>query len=236
MSRTWSAGKPSSGVTSGGASGHRADDSPGDFADAAVAQVGDVEAAAPIQCDVGREEQGRAGCGGAIAGEARVSVGREGADGAVRRHLADPVVERVGDVEVACGIDRHALRPVQLGVDGRRAVAAVSGQAGARHRRDGAIGRDPADHVVARVGDVQVARGVEGQAGRPVELRGRGGAAVARISGHSCSREGADGAVRGDLADPVGVAVGHVDVAGGIHSDSIRKAELRARWPARRRR
>ena len=79
-----------------------------------------------------------AGGGAAVAGEAAEAVvglvggvvaGHGGDDPGLGVHPADDVVGRVGDVQVALGVDREPGRLVQLGERGQAAVAGVAGVA-----------------------------------------------------------------------------------------------------------
>ena len=85
--------------------------------------------------------------------------------------------------------------------------------------RDHSGGGDFSNGVVAGIGDVEVALGINDQALRIAEA----GVVVVSISvagvfGHS--GQGADGAVGGDFADGVVVAFGDIDVACGVGGDA----------------
>ena len=159
------------------------------------------------------------------------------------------------------GVDGQVVRRVELrltgrhraGVAGHRAPAAglpVAGDRGDRARRVDAA--DPgAGGVGGRVGarllgDVDVAEAVDGDAPGPVEVGGRGRAAVA---GGVARREGRlgvgggrggggvagdrrDRAVGVDLADEVVAAVGDVEVAGLVDGHALRGVELGVGRPA----
>ena len=122
-----------------------------------------------------------------------------------RRDLADHVVVTVGDEQVARGIDGDAAGVVQLGGGRGSVVAAVTGGAVAGDGDDVAGRLDHlADHVVADVGDEQVARGVDGDADGVVQLGGGRGPVVAAVTGGAVAGDGDDVAGRLDhLADHV---------------------------------
>ena len=87
--------------------------------------------------------------------------------------MADPVVVRIGDVEVARLVHRHVIGVVELG---RGGLTPVSAKAFRSRPRDGGArprGVHLADPVVFRIGDVEVARPVHRQANRQVEQRSR---------------------------------------------------------------
>ena len=111
----------------------------------------------------------------------------------------------VGDEQVARGVDGDAVGVVQLGGGRGPVVAAVTGGAVAGDGDDVAGRLDHlADHVVVRVGDEQVARGVDGDAGGVVQLGGGRGPVVAAVTGGAVAGDGDDVAGRlDDLADHV---------------------------------
>ena len=106
-----------SGETLSACAGNGSDDScgDGDFADAVVAGVGEVEVA------VGIERQGRGevelGGGGkrVVTGEAGGGTGDGGDDAGGEVEFADSVVVGVGDIEIVCAVESEALRRVECG-------------------------------------------------------------------------------------------------------------------------
>src|SRR5206468_2761182 len=188
----------------------------GDLADAVVAVVGDVEVAGEIESHAGGGAELRSGRGAAVPGEgprARAGVGRDGAAGG---DLADAIAIR--DVEVAGGIEGHAMGGVELRGGRGAAVAREATAATAGVGRDGAPWADLADAAVAAVRDVEVAGGIEGNVPGEVELRGGRGAPVAREAKVAAAGVGRDGAPGRDLADAVVGGVRDIQVAGGIES------------------
>src|SRR5207253_2708541 len=199
----------------------------GDLADAAVAQVRDVEIAGGIERHAVGPVELRGGGGAAGArGALRTGAG-VGRDGATGGDLADAVVLRVRDVEVAGGIEGHAAWADELRGGRGAAVAREALRTGAGVGRDDAAGGDLPDAVVLTLRDVEVAGGIEGHADGFVELRGGRGAAVACETHRTCAGVGRDGAVGGDLADAVVAAVCDVEVAGGIEGHANGCVELR---------
>ena len=87
---------------------------------------------------------------------------------------------------------------------------------------DASGGIDSTDAVVAGVGEVEVACGVEGESGGKVELSGGCESVVAgeaRSTG-SCNR-GDDARGEVEFADAVIVGVGEVEVAGGVEGEAL---------------
>src|SRR5439155_1371940 len=161
------------------------------------------------------------GRGAAVAREALRTCACVGRDGAAGADLADAVVVRVGDVEVAGGIEGHAVGAAELSGGRGAAVAREALRTGAGVGRDGAAGGDLPDAVVLTLRDVEVAGGIEGHADGFVELRGGRGAAVACETHRTCAGVGRDGAVGADLADAGVAAVCDVEIAGGIDGDAV---------------
>src|SRR5205085_1242186 len=119
------------------------------FADGVVEDVGDEEVAAGINGHgVGESELGTSG-GPAVTAEAKGAVAGEGADEARGRHLADGVVDDIGNEKVAAGINRQPLGKSELGAGGGPAVAAEARGAVPSAGADEARERHLADDVVA---------------------------------------------------------------------------------------
>ena len=174
-----------------------------------------------VQLGVGRGSVVAAVTGGTVAGDGDDVAGR-------LDHLADHVVVRVGDEQVARGVDGDADGVAQLGGGGGSVVAAVTLGAVAGDGDDVA-GRldDLADHVVGRVGDEQVARGVDGDAVGLVQLGGGGGSVVAAVTLGAVAGDGDDVAGRlDDLADHVVGRVGDEQVARGVDGDAVGAVQL----------
>ncbi|NYF89820.1 hypothetical protein HDF08_001887 [Edaphobacter lichenicola] len=75
--------------------------------------------------------------------------------------------------------------------------------------------------MVRRVGEVEVAGGVGGEAVRECEGCGRRGSGVAGEAGQASAGDGGDQAgAGGDLADAVVVGVGKVEIAGGVDGNA----------------
>ena len=83
------------------------------------------------------------------------------------------------------------------------------------------------------VGDEQVARGVDGDAGGVMQLGGGRGPVVAAVTSGAVASDGDDVAGRlDDLADHVVDHVGDEQVARGVHGDAAGKGQLGGgRWP-----
>src|SRR5439155_1535808 len=152
---------------------------PDHLADAVVEHVGEEQVAGRVQRHAGGVVD-RGGGGRAIVSAVRPeAVGRGGDDSAgCLDHLAEPVVERIGEEQVARRVHRHFVGVVERGGGGRATIAAETRGAVARDGDDVAGGLDHlADAVVAGVGEEQVARRVQRHA-RGVVDRGGGGRAI----------------------------------------------------------
>jgi hypothetical protein len=204
-------------VTGGSIPGEGGDDSVGsDLADALAAVLGDVEVALGIAGDAGGLHEPGAGAGS--VGEAGLAVADPGADRAVGGDSPDGVVVELGDEEDAGFVDDEVVGEVQA--RGCLAAVAVTAHAGAGDSGDrtpvgGAEGGDLADAIVAGVGDVDGAGGIEAHAEWVGEATG-GSRAIGKAL-QAAPGEVGDRAQGVDEADPVIVRVGEVEV--GVPED-----------------
>jgi hypothetical protein len=187
-----------------------------DPADGVVARVGDPQRAGVVDGQAaGRVQPGDTG---RPVGPARPVPAGHRAYLAVAADHADAVVVAVGDPHLTLPIDGHCQRPVEQRLRGRSVAEARRAVAG--QRGDAAIGRDLADRMVAGVGHVEVAGGVDRQTGRRVE-GGRGATAVAQPLGRAAGQR-VDLAFGRQAANAVVLAaVGHVQRAGAAEGQAI---------------
>ena len=119
--------------------------------------------------------------------------------------LLDPAVARVGDVDVAGGVDGDARGSGEL---------AVAGADGSPLGDEGARGVELLDPVVAGVGDVDVARSAS------MAMPGRGRELA--VAGPARSPRGDEGPGGVELLDPASQLVDDVGVARGVDGDAER--------------
>ena len=86
-----------------------------------------------------------------VAGKANLTIPRDRADVAAC-NLSDPVVRRVGDINITASVDRHAGGKVQCGGNRSATVSAESSGSAGNSRNH--AGGDSADSVVSGIGDV----------------------------------------------------------------------------------
>ena len=198
-----------------------------DSPDPVAEGVGDVEVAPDDVHGSGSVEGGgrrRAtialGTGGAGTGD--------GGDDPVGPDPADPIVLAVGDVDDSGRVDIDATRLVEPGVDGRAAVPAEAGDGRTGEAGDDPVGVDLPDAVDLRLGDVEHAAGPHGDSAglRQIGLASRAAVAVAASGPGPGDRRDRSGGV--DLADPVVVRVGDVEIAGSVEEDPLRVGQLGA--------
>ena len=171
--------------------------------DRAVAGIGDQDGVIGADSDVlrvrkagDRRDAGVVHLAGDAVGriipvEAPVAAAGKNIDDAVCGHHADGIVARDGDIDLAGGIHRQPRRQMEVGLGGEPGVApeargvdlAVTGERG-----DDALGVHFADAIVQRIGDVDIARGIERDSLRRVQLRVDRGTAVARETGARIAR------------------------------------------------
>src|ERR1019366_1408410 len=143
-----------------------------------VTRVGDIEVAGGVHGDPHGAAQLGAGGRAVVAAETLRPISRRGGDHPVR-DLADAVVDRVGDVQVAGRVDGDPGGKVQLGAGGR-AVVAQTRRAPARHGGDHPA-RYLADEAVTEeggIGEVKVAVRIHGDALWTPQLGAGGRASV----------------------------------------------------------
>jgi hypothetical protein len=140
----------------------------------AITLIGYDDVTLGIDHDAGRAAEGNRSAG-MVCAAAESRQTRKRRDCAGRRDPADGVVAGVSDVEVQGGIDREAGGAIEPGVAARairRARATCqSGEGG-----DRALGSDSTDGVIAGVGHVDGAEGIDRHAGG---TRKTGGAPIA---------------------------------------------------------
>ena len=177
-------GDPSvAGVVRVAVAGHGGDDAfGGDFADAAVEPVGDVQVAGLVRGQPGGVEEARAHGRITVAGVPFAAAGHRG-DDAAAVHLAHALAPFFGDEEIALGVEGDAGGQIERGAGGRSALAGIAVQAVSGHGGDSAPGIHAADAAVAGIGDVEVAVRVEGEPGGLVHGGLGSGAAVAGKAG-----------------------------------------------------
>ena len=195
------------GVAGGAGAGDGVDDPVGrHFADDVVARVGDEEVARGVHGHGRRSRElgGRGRAAVAAVAAHAIAIAGDGVDDPVGCHLADHVVVVIDDEHVARGVDGHAGRVMKLGGRGGPAVSGVATRvAGAGEGMDDPVGRHLADDLVGRVGDEDVAGGVDRHVGRVSQLGGGGRAVVAAVAEAAVAGDVVDDPVGRDLADPL---------------------------------
>ena len=156
-----------------------------------------------------------------------------------RIHLADAVVDWIGDVDVARPVHRHGRGETETGLGRWPPVPAAGGYSGPRNRRDRPRRIHFADAVVSGIGDVEVARPVHRHLPGGTEMRLDRRASVPAEAAYSGPRDRGDRPRRIHLADAMGVAIGDVDIARPVHRHADgaiemrldRRASVPDRWP-----
>jgi len=177
-------------------------------------------------------------CRAPVAREARLACPCHGRnDPSLGIHSADPVVSSVGrdsDEEVASDIDRNGQGQIEARMGGGPPVSREPTLSRAGYRcNNSAGGIDAADPAVVRVGDKEIARGVDGDPTRRVKPRLGCRAAVAREGppvepGRAAPSHGRDKPCCGvDLADAVVVLVGDEQVSGPVEGNIGGAVKLR---------
>jgi len=139
--------------------------------------------------------------------------------------LTQPVVSRVGNVDVSGSVDYDAVWSIQGGVGGKPTVARVTARPGSRQRVD-----ELADHlpnaVTGEFADVEGAVFIYCNARRLHQSGFDGVAAVAPPTEVSVARDGCDDACGGDLSHAIVSTISDVDVSEAIDSHSVWRMQL----------
>jgi hypothetical protein len=134
----------------------------------------------------------------------------------------DSGVECVGDVENArILVQVQAPRLVEHHFGGQSFLAVETRLARASDRRDLAVSIDLADHAVVVVAEEQVSLSIEGEADRVFQSSLYSRPSVTRVAPFARARNRVDDAVFVDLADPVVLCIGDVDVSLAIECDVV---------------
>ena len=128
-----------------------------------VERVGDIDVTGAIHRHAQRRVELSAGSRAAIAGPADPAVSCHGGNGGARQ-LAHAVIQRVGEIQVAARIHRHAGGQAEPRGGRGRAIAGEPLHAVAHRGRDIAFGIDLPNPVAAHFGHKNIAAAIHGHA------------------------------------------------------------------------
>ena len=137
--------------------------------------------------------------------------------------LANGVIAAISDIHEAVGIYRQSFGATEPGF----APQPVGVTTGAGQATDGshhAVGSDFADRLVTGVPDVEIARGIDGDA-EGISEPGGGVRAVVAAAATAEPGQGRHRSIRRHLADTTITVIGHIDVITGIDGDILRVVE-----------
>jgi len=164
-----------------------------------------------------------------IAGEGRQPRPRNGRD-RPSGDFPNPVIPGIRDVEIPGRRNGHRHRRVQLRGGGRFAIPAKSTRPTARDRRDVPTAINLPNPMIARIGDVDVARRIHGQATWPIQLCVLSRTTIPAKSGRSRPRDGRDHEriiSPLDAADPMVRRIRDEQIPTGVEGEATRRPELR---------
>ena len=141
-----------------------------DFPDRVIVGVRDIQDAGAVDGNPPGLIESRGGAS-PIGTPGRTRQARQRGHDAAGRDPPDRVIVGVGDIHGAGAVDGHPSRAIESR-GAARAVGASAVSRQARQRRHHAAGRDLPDRVIEGVGDIHVARAVDGGALRNAESRG----------------------------------------------------------------
>ena len=93
----------------------------------------------------------------AVPGNLVHAISGNGGNVAVKRHLSDPIVPAVSNINTPISIDGHRNRAVQRRVDGGPAVTTESYYAVSGNHLSDAVGSNSQNEVIQRIRDVKIA-------------------------------------------------------------------------------
>ena len=146
---------------------------------AMISGIGDIHAAGAIRAETSRPPQRDQQRRRALNAKARRPGARNRPNLAVGADLANPVIVRIGDHQIAKDVHRHAHRSVERRHGSQRPFTACGSDACAGYRAHGPLRRHLSHTLGARIGDVQVAAEIHRESGRQVEARCRGRESIA---------------------------------------------------------
>ena len=215
-----------------GASGHGSDGAAGIHHPDRPDLIRDIEIALTIGGNADGIQQFGALRRTVVAAISEYAVACVGGYGSAHRDDAHSKIAPVGDVQVSGGVEREPLRIGESGGNGGVQVARIPGRPRAGNMGDRAGRIDHADYARSRVGYIEIALGIQGQAGGRRESRCRGGAAIAPSAGGTAAGDGADGSAgRGhgrDQSNSIVSGIRNIKIAGRIYHHSLRVIQLRA--------
>ena len=196
------------------------------LADRVVPAVGDEHISGGVDRDpVGRGETN--GVARPLGGARDPRKSGDRAHRSSRRNFANRGVARISHVKRAGAVRRNTGWAAETGTQTQAVRTALrtrkSGQRGDRARTG-----DFANRMVVGVGDVNVARPVDGEPARVIETRVGAVTVCSAGIGAVATGERADHAARRDLADRVVARIGHVNISRRIDRDPIGGGKFRS--------
>ena len=210
-----------------------------DFANHVVRAVCDVKIARGVYCGAVRIAEFGGGSRSQITQGAGYSVARDRGNIPVCSQHTDALVGCVVDVKIAGGVDGNTKWAVEFRTCRDASVSSEASRSGSGHGRDDAVCIHFADAIRAKVGDVEIAHGVECHATGMSQGRGDRRATVADGVGRRAANRaagaghGRDDAGRAYLADGVVKRVHDVEIARRVEGHAVWCIEGRGRcWAA----
>ncbi len=177
-----------------------------------VQHVRNIDVALLVHFDVRGHIQHGGDGGSAIAGETGCASARNRDDHAIRCHLPDAMIQFVGDIEIARGVERDAGHTAaEIGIHRPAAVSSKTGNPGSRDCHQDSVGQF-GDAGAVELGEVNHTVGIDRQGAGPIERRHGGRRAWSVQIMDSAPDDSGDLARRADLPDSIILLVGDNDV------------------------
>ena len=162
----------------------------------------------------------------AVSAESPRPVAGHSLNDSVRTDPADPLVQSIGDEEIAVVIDRDTPRIIQHGQRCGTTIASEAPAAGTSDSGHHSGGTDLANAIVSCIRNINIAACIDCHSPGIVELSRCRGPAVSAETPTAIAGNGRDRTPRSDLADPLIICFGDEQIARAIHNTHVRVIEL----------
>src|ERR1035437_523911 len=158
----------------------------------------------------------------AVAAKAVLPVASDGVNDASGSHLTNPIVDAIGNEQIAGAIHEDPSRISNTRTYGRSSIAGVTDLAGTCNRDDGPIGLDLSNtHSISSVAEIDRPHGIRRYTARPPQRGLKRGAVVATHQRGPIAGDGRDYTGCIDAPNAIIVPVCDVDVPSRVHCDRL---------------
>ena len=141
----------------------------------------------------------------------------------------DPVILRIGDIEIARIIHENTSRVKQTCLGGRSPISGKTTLAIARYCSDNTRRIHLSDPIILLIGEEEIAGPIDRNPNRLLKTRFGGRPSISRIPPLPISSHRSDNAQRIHLPNPIIAPIGNIEIADPIDRYSIRIIQTRTR-------